>query len=48
LEVKFENETVVFNEGDGVLIPDGDKHKHIPRAITDTVQLLSIEKVETL
>ena len=45
LEVKFENEIVVFNDGDAVLIPDGEKHKHIPRAVTDTVQLLSIEKV---
>ena len=46
LEVKFENETLIFSEGDGVLIPDGEKHKHIPKAIIDSVQLLSIEKTE--
>ncbi len=44
LEVRFENEVLLFQKGDGILIPDGEKHKHIPRAVSETVQLLSIEK----
>ena len=45
LELKFDHEVLVYTEGDGVLIPDGDQHKHILRAITASVLLLSIEEL---
>ena len=44
LEVTFAESVIRFEAGDGVFIPEGDAHKHIPRAVTDTVRLLFVEK----
>ena len=44
LEVTFGDEVTQFKAGDGVLIPQGEAHKHIPRAITDPVRMLLVEK----
>jgi ethanolamine utilization protein EutQ (cupin superfamily) len=45
LEVELENETVVFGPGDGALLPSGAEHKHLGRALTDTVRVVFVEDV---
>ena len=45
LEVSFGGDIVEFAAGDGVLIPEGDAHKHIPRAVSDMVRFISVEKI---
>lgn len=44
LEVTFYEEVIRYEAGDGLILPPGEAHKHIPRAITDTVRLLLVEK----
>lgn len=42
-EIEFERETQVFEEGDGVFIPDGPMHKHRATALSETVTALWAE-----
>ncbi len=42
-EIRFENETVVYDAGDGVFIPSGAQHKHMGRALTDVVKVVFVE-----
>lgn len=44
-EIEFERETLVYEPGDGVFIPDGPAHKHRARALTDRVTALWVENV---
>ena len=44
-EIIFDDGTEIFEEGDGVAIPDGEAHRHMARALTDTVTALFVEKV---
>ena len=39
LEVEFEDGTVRFEAGDGIVIPPGPAHKHRPRAVSSRVRL---------
>ena len=43
-EIEFDSGTLVFEEGDGVAIPDGAGHRHRARALTDVVRAVFIEK----
>ena len=45
LEINFEGKIVVFGPGDGLFIPPGEKHKHIGRALTDSVKIILVEDV---
>ena len=45
LEINFDGKIVVFGPGDGLLIPPGEKHKHIGRALTDVVKIILVEDV---
>jgi quercetin dioxygenase-like cupin family protein len=42
-EVEFAAGPVVFGEGDGVCIPDGEAHRHRARALTDCVRAVFVE-----
>jgi quercetin dioxygenase-like cupin family protein len=44
-EVSFSGNPIVFEAGDGVFIPAGDKHKHKAHVLTDKVTLVLVEKV---
>lgn len=44
LELQFVSETLVFEPGDGLFIPPGDAHKHIPRALTDVVRMILVDE----
>ena len=45
LEVNFDGNVVVFNTGDGLFIPAGEKDKHMGRALTKVVRMLFVEGV---
>ncbi len=42
-EIQFTDETIIFNAGDGVFIPSGAQHKHMARALSDTVRAVFVE-----
>ena len=44
LEIAFENSVETYEPGHVVFIPDGEKHRHIPKPLSSVVRLLSIEK----
>ena len=45
LKVNFNGNEVVFNAGDGLFIPAGEKDKHIGRALTKIVRMLFVEDI---
>lgn len=45
LEVDFNGTPEVLEAGDGVLIPEGEEHKHKAKVLTDKVTLILIEAV---
>jgi mannose-6-phosphate isomerase-like protein (cupin superfamily) len=42
-EIRFDRETVVFSEGDGVFIPPGREHRHMARALSEIVTVVFVE-----
>jgi len=43
LEINFDGDIIVYTSGDALFIPEGDKHKHIAKAITATVRIFLVE-----
>lgn len=43
-EIEFDDGVRVFEEGDGVLIPDGEAHRHRAKVLTGKVRALFVEK----
>ncbi len=43
LEVTFAEQTVIYHQGDGLIIPPGDTDKHKPKAVTASVTLFLID-----
>lgn len=44
MEIEIENSKIIFNKGDGIFILDGPDHKHLGKALTETVLVFFIEK----
>lgn len=44
-EIQFDDETLVYETGDGVFIPSGRQHRHMGKALTDTVRCVFVEDV---
>lgn len=44
-EIRFDDETVIYESGDGVFIPAGRQHRHMGRALTDVVRCVFVEDV---
>ena len=44
LEIKYPNETVVYNPGDFILIPNGPEHKHMGKTLTERVRVIFVEE----
>jgi mannose-6-phosphate isomerase-like protein (cupin superfamily) len=42
-EVEFEGGVIVYGTGDGVFIPDGEKHCHKARVLSDAVLAVFVE-----
>jgi quercetin dioxygenase-like cupin family protein len=45
LEVDFNGNVIVFNTGDGLFIPAGEKYKHIGKSLTKVVKMIFVEDV---
>lgn len=45
LEVNFDSNVVVFNTGDGLFIPAGERNKHMGKALTKVVKMIFFEEV---
>ncbi len=43
LEIDFDGEKIVFQAGDALVIPDGAKDRHRPRALTERAVMFLIE-----
>ena len=44
MEIETDNETVVYNAGDGVYLPAGEQHRHKARILTDVVRVFFVEE----
>ncbi|MFH0727299.1 MAG: hypothetical protein V2B19_13290 [Pseudomonadota bacterium] len=45
MAIEYEDTEIVYNEGDGILIPDGPEYKHKGRVLTEKALVFFIEKV---
>ncbi len=43
LEIDFDGEKAVFHAGDALFIPDGEAHRHRPRALSNRALMFLIE-----
>ncbi len=43
LELRFDGQTLNYDEGDALFIPEGEAHRHIPRPLSARVLLFSVE-----
>jgi len=44
-EIEFRDGVRIFEQGDGVFIPDGEEHKHKARSLTAIVRVIFVEDV---
>ena len=44
-EIEYKNEKVVYQAGDGVFIPDGEKHRHKAKVLSEFVKVIFVENV---
>ncbi len=42
-EIRFDDEVVVFEPGDGMHLPPGPDHRHMGRTLTDVVRVVFVE-----
>ena len=42
-EIEYENETLIYQTGDGVFIPEGKEHKHKARVLSEIVRVIFVE-----
>jgi quercetin dioxygenase-like cupin family protein len=45
MAIEFSDTEVIYNEGDGIIIPDGPEHRHKGRVLSDKALVFFIEKV---
>jgi quercetin dioxygenase-like cupin family protein len=43
LEIEFINGTYIFEQGDGIFIPDGAEHTHRAKALSDVARVVFVE-----
>jgi quercetin dioxygenase-like cupin family protein len=46
-EIEFERGTHIFNEGDGVFIPDGAAQRHRAKVLSDVVRVIFVEDIHS-
>lgn len=42
--IEYPNTEIIYNEGDGIFIPDGPEHKHKGRVLSEKALVFFIEK----
>ena len=45
MEIEYEKDKIIYNQGDGIFIPDGSGHKHRGKALSEKVLIFFIENV---
>ncbi|MCK5114644.1 MAG: cupin domain-containing protein [Phycisphaerae bacterium] len=45
VEIDFDGKVVLYNAGDSILIPAGEKHKHKARVLSEVVKIFLVEDV---
>lgn len=45
LAIEFADAEFIYNEGDGILIPDGPEHKHRGRVLSEKATVFFLEKL---
>ena len=45
MEIEYEGATIIYNQGDGIFIPDGSEHRHRGKALSETVLIFFIERI---
>lgn len=45
MAIEFTNGEIIYNEGDGILIPEGAEHKHKGRVLSEKALAFFLEKV---
>jgi len=45
MAIEFTETEIIYNEGDGIFIPDGPEHKHRGRVLSEKALVFFIEKV---
>jgi hypothetical protein len=45
MAIEYPDTEIIYNEGDGILIPDGPEHKHKGRVLSGRALVFFIEKV---
>ena len=44
-EIEFDDHTEIFETGDGVFIPDGERHRHRGRVLSKSVRVVFVEDI---
>ncbi len=44
MEIEYPDRTIIYNQGDGIFIPDGPAHKHKGRVLSEQALVFFIEK----
>ena len=45
MTIAYADSEIIYNEGDGILIPDGPEHKHKGRVLSEKALVFFIENV---
>lgn len=45
LEIEYQDEKVIYQNGDGVFIPNGKEHKHRAKVLSEIVKVVFVEDV---
>jgi len=45
MEIEYEGAKIVYNQGDGIFIPDGSEHRHRGKVLSETVLIFFIERI---
>jgi quercetin dioxygenase-like cupin family protein len=45
MEIEYPDKKIIYNQGDGIFIPDGPSHKHMGKVLSEKVLIFFIEKV---
>jgi len=46
LEIEFDQEAIIFAQGDGICIPDGSEHRHRACLLSDVAGVFFVEEEE--
>jgi quercetin dioxygenase-like cupin family protein len=45
MEIEYEGPKIIYNQGDGIFIPDGSEHRHRGKVLSETVLIFFIERI---